>query len=80
MQQFCNSCDEYRDVVIDSDCTSCVWHKAVADTEERIIKLLEEQKAIECKKAVCETIFDGHDYECLSEVIDCYIALIKGEK
>lgn len=44
----------------------------------RIIKLLEEQKAIECKKAVCGTIFDGHDYECLSEVIDCYIALIEG--
>ena len=47
---------------------------------ERIIKLLEEQKENQCKKAHCESIKDGHDYDCLSQEIDGYIALIKGEK
>lgn len=73
MQQFCNSCDEYRDIVIESDCWSCVWDKAEAATEERIIKLLEGKKA-------SEIIYTTHPIEADCDVIYRLILLIKGEK
>lgn len=72
MQQFCNSCDEYRDVVIESDCWSCVYDRAVVATEERIIKLLEEMPT--------KAIKTEHGSQILSLELKDIIALIKGEK
>ena len=70
MQQLCNSCDEYRDIVIDSDCWSCVWARAEEVTTERIIKLL--------------GTVEGHDAMIIAfegePEMKTLIALIKGEK
>ena len=76
MQQFCNSCNEYRDIDIESDCWSCVWDKAEAATEERIIKLLEERLGWVPYGAI-GMMKDG---QMMSITVEQLIALIKGEK